>query len=109
MTAEVFDNSGATRFNSTCKLQFFCTAVVAPLHCPKNPVSEPGTTSYVPRCLLQLVSTPRPRRGCKGCTSEFSTKPFPNQRLARLVFLVMGVGFVLGGIVSLLIDLYFRR
>jgi predicted phage tail protein len=42
-------------------------------------------------------------------TYRRSTKPFPNQRLARFLFFAMGVGFVLGGMISLLIDLYFRR
>jgi predicted ATPase len=33
-------------------------------------------------------------------TYRFSAKPFPNQRLARIGFLVIGVGMLLGGLVS---------
>jgi uncharacterized membrane protein YfcA len=42
-------------------------------------------------------------------TYRFSTKPIPNQRLARIAFLVMGIGFFLGGLISLWIDWQFRR
>jgi hypothetical protein len=42
-------------------------------------------------------------------TYRFSSKPVPNPRLARLGFLVIGVGFFLGGLVSLWIDWHFRR
>ena len=42
-------------------------------------------------------------------TYRFSTKPFPDQRLARIGFLVIGIGFLLGGLISLWIDWHFRR
>jgi len=42
-------------------------------------------------------------------TYRFSTKAFPNQRLARIGFLVVGIGFFLGGLISLCIDWHFRR
>jgi len=42
-------------------------------------------------------------------TYRFSGKPFQNQRLARIGFLVVGAGFFLGGVISLWIDWHFRR
>ena len=42
-------------------------------------------------------------------TYRFSTKPFPNQRLARIGFLVIGVGLLLGGLLSLWVDWHFVR
>jgi hypothetical protein len=42
-------------------------------------------------------------------TCRFSPKPFPNQRLARIGFLVVGVGLLVGSVVSLYFDWHFGR
>lgn len=38
-----------------------------------------------------------------------STKPFPNQRLARVVFYAAGIGLTLGGLWGLWIDWHLGR
>jgi hypothetical protein len=42
-------------------------------------------------------------------TYRSSPKPFPNQRLARIGFFVVGVGLLVGSIVSLYFDWHFGR
>jgi hypothetical protein len=42
-------------------------------------------------------------------TYRFSPKPIPNQRLARIGFLVIGVGFLVGSAASLYFDWNFGR